>query len=231
MQGAIDWLGGTIDEEVGKGVLERVKQAKEESVERPGLSARERLIAAALDLFEDEGFHAVGIDRILRNAGVAKMTLYNHFPSKQALIVAVLERKLEAYFAWLDQALIDPSLSPRDRLLAVFDAMSQWHGGPDFRGCLFLKASGEYPEFEDPVHEVAAEHKRRSLARLTALATEAGAASPRLLAQRLLLLCEGATSLAQVLGGAEAARQARDTAALLLRQMLPEETNSATRET
>ncbi len=204
-------------------MLERANQTKDDSVEKSGLSARERLIAAALDLFEDEGFHAVGIDRILRNAGVAKMTLYNHFPSKQALIVTVLKRKVDDYFAWLDSALDDPSLGPRDRLLAVFDAMSQWHGGPDFRGCLFLKASGEYPEYEDPVHEVAADHKRQSLARLTGLATAAGAASPRLLAQRLLLLCEGATSLAQILGGAEAARQARDTAALLLRQMLPDE--------
>ncbi|MEQ8653597.1 MAG: TetR/AcrR family transcriptional regulator [Kiloniellales bacterium] len=212
-------------------MLEGSKQVKEERVDRSGLSARERLIAAALDLFEEEGFHAVGIDRILRNAGVAKMTLYNHFPSKQALIVTVLERKLEDYFAWLDQALSDPRLSARDRLLAVFDAMSRLHGGPDFRGCLFLKASGEYPEFEDPVHAVAAEHKRRCLARLTGLASAAGAASPRLLAQRLLLLCEGATSLAQILGGAEAARQARDTAALLLRQMLPEAPSSRDRET
>ncbi len=208
-------------------VLETMKQSRAEKVEDSALPPRERLIAAALALFEEEGFHAVGIDRILRNAGVAKMTLYNHFPSKQALIVTVLERKLEEYFAWLDSVLDDPGLKPRDRLLAVFDAMSQWHGGPDFRGCLFLKASGEYPEFDDPVHTVAAEHKRRCLANLTALANDAGATSPRLLAQRLLLLCEGATSLAQILGGAEAARQARDTAALILRHMLPAESGSA----
>ncbi len=202
--------------------LETRKPKDWNELAKTGLPARERLIAAALALFDEEGFHAVGIDRILRCAGVAKMTLYNHFPSKQALIVTVLERKMEDFFAWLDSALDDPKLTPRERLLAVFDAMSQWHGGPDFRGCLFLKASGECPDYEDPVHAVAAEHKRRSLANLTALAMDAGAASPRLLAQRLLLLCEGATSLAQILGGAEAARQARDTAALLMRQMLPE---------
>ncbi len=187
-----------------------------------GLTPKERLLQAGLELFDEEGFHAVGIDRILRRAGVAKMTLYKHFPSKQALIIAVLERKVEEYFEWLGGALAAPGLTPRSRLLAIFDAMSQWHGGPDFRGCLFLKASGEYPELDDPVHLVAVGQKHRSLELLTGLAAEAGASSPRLLAQRLLLLCEGSTSLAQVLGGSEAARQARDAAALLLRQMLPE---------
>ncbi|GAB5467903.1 MAG: TetR/AcrR family transcriptional regulator [Rhodospirillales bacterium] len=191
---------------------------------------KQRLLDAALALFDEEGFHAVGIDRILRQANVAKMTLYNHFPSKQALIVAVLEIKLEDYFAWLQGLLDAAEPTPRARLLAVFDAMSLWHGGADFKGCLFLKASGEFPRYEDPVHQIAAEHKYRSLTLLTDLAREAGAESPRLLAQRLLLLCEGATSLAQVLGGNEAARQARDTAALLLRQMLPAESQAQAAE-
>ncbi len=193
-----------------------------EPLDEKGLTPKERLLQAGLELFDEEGFHAVGIDRILRRAGVAKMTLYKHFPSKQALIVAVMERKVEEFFEWLGGALAAPGLTPRSRLLAIFDAMSEWHGGPDFRGCLFLKASGEYPDLEDPVHRVASDQKRRSLELLTSLAADAGAASPRLLAQRLLLLCEGATSLAQVVGGSEAARQARDAAALVLRQMLPE---------
>ncbi len=188
---------------------------------RPGSAARERLVAAATLLFDEEGFHAVGIDRILRTAGVAKMTLYNHFPSKQVLIETVLRRKLDDYFAWLDAALADPRMTPRERLLAVFDVVGNLHGDARFRGCLFLKAAGEYPDRDDPLHRIAIEQKHRSLERLTLLAEAAGAASPRLLAQRLLILCEGATALAQVLGGAEAARQARDTAALLLRQMLP----------
>ncbi|MEO1190298.1 MAG: TetR/AcrR family transcriptional regulator [Pseudomonadota bacterium] len=183
---------------------------------------RERLLEAALTLFDQEGFHAVGIDRILKRANVAKMTLYNHFPSKQALIVVVLEQKLEDYFAWLEGLIAKAGPDPRQRLLAVFDAMSLWHSSADFKGCLFLKAAGEYPNHDDPVHQVAHAHKTRSLALLSDLSRRAGAGDPDLLAKRLLLLSEGATSLAQVLGDDAAARQARDTAALLLREYLPQ---------
>ncbi len=182
---------------------------------------RALLLDAALKLFAREGFHAVGIDRILAEAGVAKMTLYKHFASKQALIVAALARRNESFFLWLSAELEARGGAPRDRLLSLFDVLGEWFGADDFHGCLFVKAAGEYPELADPVHQAAADYKLSVLALLTDLAAAAGAPSPRLLAQRLLLLVEGATVLAQVLGGREAARQARDTAALLLRQMLP----------
>lgn len=184
---------------------------------------REHLMDTALKLFQRDGFHAVGIDRILSEASVAKMTLYKHFPSKHALIVAVLERNNEQFVRALRARLAEIGGSPRDRLLAVFDIFAAWYAEPDFHGCLFVKAAGEYPDLSDPVHEAAADFKRRVLAELVELAEAAAAPSPRLLAQRFLLLLEGATALAQVLGGPEAGRQARDTAALILRQMLPEE--------
>ncbi len=201
----------------------RVKQGEAQGRDAARTTARDRLVAAAMTLFDQEGFHAVGIDRILRQAGVAKMTLYKHFPSKQALIVTVLERRLADYFGALDAATTKPDLTPRERLLTVFDVIAGVHSRPGYRGCLFLKAAGEFPDHDDPVHKVAIEHKRRSLQRLTELAEAAGAASPRLLAQRLLLLCEGATSLTQVVGGTVAIHQARDAAVLVLRQMLPQE--------
>jgi len=188
---------------------------------------REQLLDTALRLFQCQGFHAVGIDRILAEAGVAKMTLYKHYGSKQALIVAALERKNAQFFARLRAALDEVEGGPRDRLLAVFDVFGAWFAEPDFHGCIFVKAAGEYPDFSDPIHAAAADYKRQLLAELVELARAAEAPSPRLLAQRLLLLLEGAAALAQVLGGAEAARQARDTAALLLRQMLPQESAQA----
>jgi AcrR family transcriptional regulator len=187
---------------------------------------REQLLDTALRLFQRQGFHAVGIDRILAEAGVAKMTLYKQFGSKQALIVAALERKNAQFFAKLREQLAAIE-DRRERLLAVFDVFAGWFAEPDFHGCLFVKAAGEYPELSDPIHAAAADYKRQLLAELTELARSAGAPSARLLAQRLLLLLEGATALAQVLGGQEAARQARDTAALLLRQMLPQEAAQA----
>lgn len=203
-----------------------VKRGESQVGEGARATARDRLVAAAMSLFDQEGFHAVGIDRILRQAGVAKMTLYKHFPSKQALIVTVLECRLADYFAALDAAIAKPDQTARERLLAVFDVIAGVHGRPGYRGCLFLKAAGEFPEHDDPVHKVAIEHKLLSLQRLTELAEAAGAASPRLVAQRLLLLCEGATSLAQVVGGTVAIHQARDAAVLVLRQMLPQDAAS-----
>ncbi len=182
---------------------------------------RERLLEAALALFNREGFHAVGIDRILAEAGVAKMTLYKHFPSKQALILAALQHRNQRILAWYDTALTARGGGPRERLLGLFDVLGDWFDSGDFHGCLFVKAAGEYPDPADPAHKAAADYKRALLGLLTGLAEQAGASSPRLLAQRLLLLVEGATVLALVLGGREAARQARDTAALLVRQMLP----------
>lgn len=183
---------------------------------------REQLLDTAVALFQRDGFHAVGIDRILAEAGVAKMTLYKHFPSKQALIVAVLERKCGAFLAGMRDQLERRGGPPRERLLAVFDVLAEWFAQPDFHGCLFVKAAGEFPDAADPIHQTAADYKRRFLQLMVEQAQQAGAPSPRLLAQRLFLLVEGATVLAQVLGGAEAARQARDTAALILRQMLPD---------
>ncbi len=182
---------------------------------------RDVLLEAALRLFTREGFHAVGIDRILAEAGVAKMTLYKHFASKQDLIVAALAHKDAQFFAWFSATLEARGGNARERLLNVFDVLGEWFGAETFHGCLFVKAAGEYPDLEDPVHQCAAEYKRRMFGLLTDLSTAAGAPSPRLLAQRLMLLVEGATVLAQVLGGREAARQARDTAALIVRQMLP----------
>jgi len=191
----------------------------EEQGAGPGgdLPTRERLIVAALDLFEQHGFHAVGIDWIIREAGVAKMTLYKHFPSKQALMVAVMERKLEAFGAWLAGELDKvPRSEPRKRLLAFFDALGAWHASPTFYGCLFLKASGEFAAYDDPVHRVAIDHKRLALDRLTALSQDVGVRNAEELAQELLVLAEGATALAQVVGGDQAAKRARAAAVRLL---------------
>ncbi len=188
---------------------------------------REQLLDTAIALFQRDGFHAVGIDRILAEAGVAKMTLYKHFPSKQALIVAALERRSGTALQAFGAALERRGGLPRERLLGLFDFLAEWFAQPDFHGCLFIKAAGEFPAASDPIHQAAADYKRAFLQLLVEQAQAAGAPSPRLLAQRLFLLVEGATVLSQVLGGQEAARQARDTAALILRQMLPESAQAA----
>src|SRR5450755_794440 len=106
-------------------------------------SARERLLAAANELFYAEGVHTVGIDRVIERAGVAKATLYSTFGSKDALIRAYLERRHDERAARMDRELTARFDNPRDRLLGVFDVLGDSMAKPTFRGCAFINASAE----------------------------------------------------------------------------------------
>ncbi len=183
-------------------------------------SRRDHLVATASALFNRDGFHATGIDKVLAAAGVAKMTLYNHFKSKDELILAALRRRDETFRNWFLRTLESRAKTPRARLLAVFDVLAEWFAQPDFQGCLFISAAAEYKRLEDPIHAACAEHKRLLLGTLRRLASEAGAAEPEALAQQLNLLVEGATVTAQMSGGTEPARHARAAAETLLRAAL-----------
>ena len=106
-----------------------------------GASKRDQLIDTALTLFYRDGFTATGIDKILSEAGVAKMTLYKHFRSKEELICAVLHRRDENFRNWLFRRMEDMSDTPGGQLLAMYDALREWFVADGFRGCMFIKAS------------------------------------------------------------------------------------------
>ena len=182
---------------------------------------KDQLIETALTLFSLEGFRAVGIDRLLAEAGVAKMTLYKHFRSKDELVLAVLRRRDERWREWLHRSIEARAGDPRGRLLAVFDALGEWFAEPEFRGCLFINVVAEYGGANEAARELAAEHKRLMAGDLHALARAAGAKDPGTLAEHLALLVEGAIVVAQVCGRSEAARDARTAAEMLLLQHLP----------
>lgn len=175
--------------------------------------ARERLIDAAIRLFGDEGIRATGIDRLLAEAGVAKMSLYKHFKSKDDLVLAALRRK-DQLFRETFLALLATRRDPRARLLGVFDAQEKWFARPGFRGCLFLNAASELPEGGCPARQAVAEHKAWVHDQLRTLSREAGADDD--LADQLMLLFEGAIARAYVTGDPAVARDARRAAALLL---------------
>jgi len=177
-------------------------------------SRREHLIDTAIAVFNREGFHAAGIDRILAEAGVAKMTLYNHFRSKKDLILAALRRRDETFRHWFTRAVEARSQDPVERLLALFDVLGEWFASADFRGCVFINAAAEYGGADDPIHAAAAEHKRLVEGYVVGLARAAGAANPQRLARSLTLLMEGATVLAHATGdGQSIAQDARVAAA------------------
>lgn len=176
------------------------------------VSRRDHLVDTALNLFYREGFHATGIDRILSEAGVAKMTLYNHFRSKEDLIVATLQLRDERFREWLMETVEKKAKKPHKRLLALFDAIDEHVAKRDYSGCMFVNAAAEYASRKDPVHRVAANHKQLLLDYITGLAKDAGAKKSADLARQLLVLMDGAMVSAQVSGAGEATKAARQVA-------------------
>lgn len=187
----------------------------------PARSRKDALVDKASQLFYRDGFHATGIDRIIGEAGVAKMTLYNNFDSKEALILEALSRRQESFGRWLTGRTGGAGRAPRAKLLALFDALGEWFASKDFRGCLFIRAAGEYPALSNPIHRRAAEHKRGLREFIAGIAREAGVDRPDALARRLMLLVEGSIVTAQIGGnGAETAADARLAAEALVDEAL-----------
>jgi AcrR family transcriptional regulator len=178
-------------------------------------NARLQLIDTAIDLFDRHGFHAVGIDKILATAGLAKMTLYHHFASKEVLIVAVLEKR-DATFRESFAAAIAGAEKGRAELLAMFDAIEAWTRDPSFRGSLFDKAAAEYAEKDHPVKKAVLAHKGWLFGEVRRAAAASGAADPVKLAAELFLLIEGAVLAAAVTGDRTAARRAKAAAETLI---------------
>ena len=153
-------------------------------------SARERLLAAADELFYGEGVQTVGIDRVIERAGVAKASLYNAFASKEELVAAYLAGRQEATISRLTEAMAQHD-DPRQRILAMFDVQAHQFNQPDFNGCAFIAASTEAPA--GGLVERAA-HQFRSCLRgmFTDLAEQLGAPDPLKLGRQLHFVYEGA---------------------------------------
>jgi AcrR family transcriptional regulator len=145
----------------------------------PPKTGRARLIHAAIELFYSHGFQAVGVDQIIAAAGVTKTTFYKHFESKDDLLVAAIRQRDEWEIrAWTAAVRKMAGDDPRAQLLAFFDVLDIWFNAPDFRGCQFINAAAEFPNPHDPVHAVAAEHKRKNRDFFRDLAAAAGASIP-----------------------------------------------------
>jgi AcrR family transcriptional regulator len=181
----------------------------------PRGGARERILDAAACLFYEDGIHAVGVDTIIAESGVAKMTLYRHFPSKDDLIAAYLERSNERFWAWLDREMAK-ARDPRAKLLRAFRALGRQATSPSCRGCGFQNAAAEFPDATHPAHKVALAHKRQVLERFTALGREARLRSPETLAAQLLLLMDGAWVAARMFGPRNPAAKVAEAAEALI---------------
>ncbi|HTQ02203.1 MAG TPA: TetR/AcrR family transcriptional regulator [Polyangiaceae bacterium] len=174
-------------------------------------SVRDRLLAAANELFYEEGIHAVGIDRVLERAQVAKASLYSTFGSKDDLVRAYLEARHERRRKRVNAALAKHA-DPRARILAVYDVLGEVAREPNYRGCAFVNASAEGMRGEGKAKRVCEDTRAWLRGLFTSLATELGARDPERLGSRLTLLYDGATVGASMDGRETAAAEARELA-------------------
>lgn len=188
---------------------ERGKKAKS--------SVRRKLVETAADLFYRHGIQNVGINEVIDKSGVARMSLYYHFVSKDALILAVLDHMADIRLQAVDEA-TGKGTDPKLRLLEVFRSLKRVASEEGFRGCAFINAVTERADPSDPIHDRVARYKSTLREIFVALAKEAGSSDPDLLAWQLLFLWDGAVTEAYIQQDAslvEAAIGAAETLILL----------------
>jgi AcrR family transcriptional regulator len=184
--------------------------------------AKTHILNTAVDLFSTHGIRAVGIDTIVAQSGVAKTTLYDHYPSKDALITAYLDVRDAQFFGMIGQAESHHADDPKAQLIAIFEAMDALITLPQFNGCPFLSASAEFPELDQAAHESALAHKTAMRDRFIALAQAGGAADAHSVGEQLLLILDGAFSSKRVFRSAESpVRQLLPLARMIIDAHLP----------
>lgn len=177
---------------------------------------RERVLAAAAELFYANGVEGVGVDAISERSRVSKSTLYRHFPTKAHLIAAYLQEGHERRLVEWKEAIAAANGDPRDRLLSVFDWLAQWFESREFRGCRFINAAVQIQDPHHPAYAIPRHHKEEVSRLFFELGREAGAADPSRLASELSLLVDGAVIRALLEGDSGAASRAKELATLAL---------------
>lgn len=161
-------------------------------------SKKNTIVETAFDLFKQNGFYATGVDLIMREAGVSKRTLYKYFPTKNELIVAVLEHYRSTYQLHMDELIEVEGVSARDKIKAIFDDAVTWFGDVNFHGCLAVNAMGEFSGKEEAIESACQRFKQWEMGVLHALCREIDEQHPEKLAYKLFVLLEGMSAIAQV---------------------------------
>jgi AcrR family transcriptional regulator len=184
-----------------------------------GRGARQRILNAAAELFYREGINATGVERLATESSVSKRTLYQHFPSKTAVVEEYLRSIEERVANPLQLGAHTADQTPRERLLALFDLPIAGGGAP-LRGCPFHNAAVEAAGAMPGVQSIVRANKRNFIDELTELAKQAGTADPRRLGNQLAVLYEGAAALATSLDDSSPWTQAHTAAETLIDQAL-----------
>ncbi len=176
---------------------------------------RDIILDVTEKLIYKSGIAATGMDLLVKTAGVSRKSIYRYFANKDELVVAALQRRDQRWMHWYRGA-VGQAETPAERLLNLFTVLKSWFASEGFRGCAFINTSGETGDPQDPVRLVAKEHKQKLLDYVCELCTEHGAEDPQLLARQLLILIDGAITVALVMGDHSAADNAQCMARKLL---------------
>lgn len=181
------------------------------------MTTYEKILTAATSLFETRGIQASGVDTIIAEAGVAKATLYKHFPSKNELISAYLRDKSDKFYAWLNNRLSAKKATSIEILLELCELVEIWISTPEFHGLPFHIASVEFPDPAHPINQYSAVLAVELQGYLSKIAAVAGAKDPEALGQQLTILFEGAALVERLSPGSGAAKRANHAAVMLIR--------------
>ena len=179
------------------------------------IDTRDIILDVTEKLIYRSGIAATGMDLLVKTAGVSRKSIYRYFANKDALIVAALQRRDQRWMHWFTTQ-VDQAPTAGERLLNVFDVLKTWFASEGFRGCAFINTSGETGDPRDPVRQVAKAHKDKLLDYLHTLCLDHAVQDPQALARQLLILIDGAITMALVTGDQSAADRAQDMARKLL---------------
>ncbi|MFK8110764.1 MAG: TetR/AcrR family transcriptional regulator [Rubripirellula sp.] len=184
------------------------------------LTADQRMLLTATELFKRNGIQATGIEQIIEESGSARGTLYHHFGSKAGLVAAALDAEGVRWREWFFSELESRASSPQGQLLAIFDAMQSWFREKGYTGCLFMNAIAECRSQDEAVRQATLRHKRMVNDRIRRIAKAAGAHDPKQLTQQLDLLLDGLIITALVTKSTKSVAQGRIAAEILIESSL-----------
>jgi AcrR family transcriptional regulator len=188
-----------------------------QAIAQPKSDARERILDTAYELFSRRAIRDVGVDEVIERAGVAKATLYRHFPSKDDLVIAFLERREERWtMAWVEAEARRRGTTPEEQLLAIFELFDEWFQRDDFEACAFINVLLEMRSAH-PTGQASVRHLANIRTVVSRLADEAALRDPESFAHSWHILMKGSIVSATE-GDAQAARRAQSMARLLIEE-------------
>lgn len=180
---------------------------------------REKILSTAEELIYQNGIQATGMDLLVKSSGVARKSIYRHFATKDDVAAAALSARDVRWMAWF-RAESDKADTPEARILNMFDVLKGWFDSEGFRGCAFINTAGEVGDPQHPIRLIAKLHKQKLLDYTFELCEQLAVVDPEALAKQLLVLMDGAITVARVMGDHSSADSAKAVAQLVLEQRL-----------